>query len=419
MDYSIENLIEKIDNKKSKKYFEEVVKTYYIGCYRSSVVMLYSVVICDLVFKLEELRDVYSDSKAEEILENLKRIQGINERSADWENKIVDLVKSKTNLLTLADVEIIDQLKKFRHLSAHPVIGDNSILFMPFKENVKSFLISILNGVLTKPAFYSNNIFETFIKDISRNKMRFEDSMKLRSYLTAKYFSRLNDIAFQNVFKGLWKFVFVLNNAETIENSEINYKALVEVFSFKREMLIKYINEFPSYFKVNYSREDTVNIEKLVYFLVINKAVYNILSEDVAFDVDDFLSQNTEFNLLACFKFESFEDYYVDFEYYITNNKLSFSDNNLKWLKFIFDNNSIDTNIYKMYAKLYLSSDLYDTADRMFYNYIEPNYEYFSVQDLKDILNQSDFNPQVKYRKKYKNSVLSINKCLEDRILVK
>ena len=36
---------------KTKEYFSEVISNYASGNYRSAVVMLYSVAICDLLFK--------------------------------------------------------------------------------------------------------------------------------------------------------------------------------------------------------------------------------------------------------------------------------------------------------------------------------------------------------------------------------
>lgn len=42
---------------KMKEYFKEVVSSYINGNYRSATVMLYSVAICDILFKLQELKD--------------------------------------------------------------------------------------------------------------------------------------------------------------------------------------------------------------------------------------------------------------------------------------------------------------------------------------------------------------------------
>ena len=43
---------------KTREYFQEVISSYSIGNYRSATVMLYSVAVCDILFKLNELKDM-------------------------------------------------------------------------------------------------------------------------------------------------------------------------------------------------------------------------------------------------------------------------------------------------------------------------------------------------------------------------
>ena len=122
-EHSIENLIDNIFSSKTRDYFQEVIQTYYTNCYRSSIVMLYSVVICDLIYKLEELRDVYNDATSKKILLEIEGLQQANPKSPDWENKLVEMIADRTKLLEISDVENINQLQKHRHLSAHPVLN--------------------------------------------------------------------------------------------------------------------------------------------------------------------------------------------------------------------------------------------------------------------------------------------------------
>lgn len=46
---------------KSRNYFREVINSYENGNYRSAIVMLYSLVVCDLLLKLNELDDIYNE----------------------------------------------------------------------------------------------------------------------------------------------------------------------------------------------------------------------------------------------------------------------------------------------------------------------------------------------------------------------
>lgn len=57
---SIDELSEQIYSAKTREYFDEVIQSYYVGNYRSATVMLYSVVICDIVYKLNELIERYT-----------------------------------------------------------------------------------------------------------------------------------------------------------------------------------------------------------------------------------------------------------------------------------------------------------------------------------------------------------------------
>src|SRR5690554_6104345 len=147
-DFSIESSIEQIQNINTKKYFHEVYQTFVNGNYRSSVVMLYSVLICDLVYKLRDLRDLYNDEKAGKILKDIEQLQNINAKSPEWESKLIEFISSRLTLLEPSDIVAIESLQKYRHLSAHPVLTHSDLLYNPDKDTVRSLIKSILSGVL-------------------------------------------------------------------------------------------------------------------------------------------------------------------------------------------------------------------------------------------------------------------------------
>lgn len=76
----IEKLSERIQNPHTAEYFAEVLSCYYSGNMRSAVVMLYSTVICDLIYKLEELCEIYGDEGAKNILDNIEKQQKFNSK---------------------------------------------------------------------------------------------------------------------------------------------------------------------------------------------------------------------------------------------------------------------------------------------------------------------------------------------------
>ena len=66
--FSIDESIENIKNPYTKELFKEVHSSYTMGNYRSATVMLWSVVVTDLVSKLNDLDSIYNDPKALQIL---------------------------------------------------------------------------------------------------------------------------------------------------------------------------------------------------------------------------------------------------------------------------------------------------------------------------------------------------------------
>jgi hypothetical protein len=72
-DFSIEMAIERIVDPRTRNYFGEVYRSYAGGSFRSAVVMLWSVVICDLLFKLDALANTYTDDSARQILEAVEK----------------------------------------------------------------------------------------------------------------------------------------------------------------------------------------------------------------------------------------------------------------------------------------------------------------------------------------------------------
>jgi hypothetical protein len=309
-EHSIDNLIEKIYNSKSKEYFQEVIQTYYTNCYRSSLVMLYTVVICDLIYKLEELRDVYNDSPAKKILSEIEDIQNANPKSPDWENKIVELISQRTKLLEISDVENINQVQKHRHLSAHPVLNQTSLLFKPNKETVKAHIRNMLEGVLTKPPILSTKIFNELINDLANNKDRFTNNEELKRFLNAKYFKNLRQETLNDIYKKLWKFVFKIDNTECNENRDINFKCLEVIFNQNQKEITQLLKNEETFFN---GVLKGVCTEYLMKYCFKYPIIYKSLSEISRSEIEYEIKQSINFKFLSWFLFESISEFHSSF----------------------------------------------------------------------------------------------------------
>lgn len=396
IEHSIENLSENIFSNKTREYFEEVTQTYYTNCFRSSIVMLYSVVVCDLIFKLEELRDIYNDNTAKKILLEVESMQKANPTSPNWENKLVEMIAERTTLLEISDIENINQLQKHRHLSAHPVLNQISLLFKPNKETVKAHIRNMLEGVLTKPPILSTRIFNELVEDLAKNKDRFSEDKELKRFLFAKYFKSLRKETLNDIFKKLWKLVFKLENEECNTNREINFKALKIIFEIDSKETINMIKSEQLYFNGTLRG---VCMNYLFKFLFEFPKVYQALSDLSKSDIEYEIKNSIKYQFLSWFKFEKIEEFHYDLMKTIIDLPLFAIDkktyDNVKSLykEFELKKDFIDLTIL-----IFSKSNSYDTADHNYYARIEPLLEHFEKEQLIKLIEAVNNNNQIAYR---------------------
>lgn len=94
---SIEEKISDLEFSKTRTYFQEVYSSYNNGNYRSAVVMLWSVMVCDAIYKLEKLDVVYGDKSAKRILSHISKMQDQEPLSPSWEIKLFEMLFEEVN----------------------------------------------------------------------------------------------------------------------------------------------------------------------------------------------------------------------------------------------------------------------------------------------------------------------------------
>lgn len=229
--FSFDYAIEKIPEKKTRDLFREVYSSYCNGNYRSAVVMLWTVVVCDVLFKLQYLRDVYQDQKAIEILDEIQRTQNSNKKSSEWETKLIDLVFKRTHFLNDGEKQGIDFLHSNRHLAAHPII-ENGELYQPNAERTRDLLRVALESILTKDAILTKSIIGPFLEDLSMKKDRLKNFENVDTYLKSRYFQNINTPLVNELFKILWRFVISPHTDIETENQQINAMALQSLLCY-------------------------------------------------------------------------------------------------------------------------------------------------------------------------------------------
>ena len=276
-DYSIERAAERIFDSRTRTYFDEVYGCYVAGHYRSAVVMLWSVIVTDILFKLDYLKNAYSDPKATSILLSIDKLQKEKPTSAEWEAKLVSDVASQTDLLDNTELALLQALQAQRHLSAHPVLTGHEALFSPNKETARAHIRNILDSVLTKPPFMSRKVFDDFIKDVEQFNQLNPDIDKFKKYLEIKYFKYFSLATYIHVFRSLWRVTFKSVDSQSKANRRVNRQVLEIMFSNQKTEILSEIDGNRDWFS-DVSFDDNHLVEVTAFFRS-NPKVYSFMTD--------------------------------------------------------------------------------------------------------------------------------------------
>jgi hypothetical protein len=291
-DFSIEASAERIVDIRSRGYFAEVYGSYAAGHYRSAVVMLWSVVITDILFKLDQLQNAYADPTAKAILSEIDSLRRGNPKSPEWEGELINKVASRTDLLDTAELTFLTSLQSHRHLSAHPVLSDNEVLFSPNKETTRAHIRNILDSVLTKPPIMSRRIFDAFIEDVEQISQLVIERDKLHRYLKAKYFKHFSLATFIHVFRSLWRVTFKSLEPRCESNRQINEQALEVLFIDRANDLLKAIEDNPDWYSdVSFQEGSMV---AMMQFFRQNPRAYLLMTDAVKTPMLEYASQSID-----------------------------------------------------------------------------------------------------------------------------
>ena len=414
-EFSIETRAQNIFDRKTKEYFSEVLSSYQHGNFRSATVMLWAIVVCDLLYKLKYLVDMYGDETAKDILNTVGKMQRTNPRSSDWESKLLNLIAERTNLVEISDVENLKYLQQQRHLAAHPVLSKDLELHQPNKDTVRALIRNVLDGVLTKPPIYTRKIFNEFLDDLARSSTILITDEQLQSYIESKYLSKTNQQLELSIIRSLWKLVFRVQNADCDKNRDINFRALRILVERNKVVLLNRIRSEKDYYS-NIAK-DGDSILYLTDLLSKYPEFYTELTEDAKVIIRHSIETNTFARCVGWFEKGSLTEHANDLIVWIESDShpklsereinaiISLSDS-LEWedlCKFIF-------NAY------YGASWSYDQANDRFSLAIEPFIENYKKAHLLDLLKKIESNSQTfdRRRARYDHKKIK-DQC--DRIL--
>lgn len=392
-EYSIEQRATQIFDTRTKEYFAEVLSCYAAGNYRSSVVMLWSVAVCDLLFKLQNLVDLYGDAKAKNILTEIGKLQQDNERSPTWETKLVESVAEQTQLLDIAELENLLHLQRQRHLAAHPVVNANFQLHRPNHDTARALIRNALDGLLTKAPILSKQIVGDLVEDLEQASGILIDDRKLKAYLESKYFSRFNPEVEKAVFKALWKFVFRLTDERSEKNRSINYSALTLLYSRNPGQFRVQIEANKDYFSTIATSGDPIVC--LIHFLSKEPRIYDLLAEHAKTAIQHTAEIDTSARCLAWFTESSLAEHAKKLANWIAGK--TYPEIALEaWiaLREVSDSEEWSRSVTGLVNSYYASSLNYNTADQRFAQLIQPHISSYNFDECIDLLTKAIGNDQ-------------------------
>ena len=404
----IEKLQSQIQDPRTAEYFSEVLSCYYSGNLRSAVVMLYATVICDLIYKLEDLKNIYGDKGATKILEDLEKQQTENPKNTDWERDVPEKCKDAHKILTTADYSNFCSLQQLRHLCAHPVITESKELYRPNSDIVLGHIRNMLDGILTKPAFQTKELFNIILSDIASVKSILVDEKQLEQYIVTKYLDKFNDVNLeQQIFKNLWKFVFALDDDECKENRDVNFCMLKLLARRHKDGMLEMISKNQDYFgkHIDCANHDLFTL--FIKFLNEYPEFFEKLPKSKQIEIDATIDKDNahDFQELALFRHPKVIEY-------VMNETLRSHHSTVHYLADYLDKNAGHALALEYYIRLYENSCNYDTADWRFDDFIAPYLAEFTEKQLLHLMNATEDNGQIHGRMR---AVYS-NKAIKDRM---
>ncbi len=398
-EYSIEQRATQIFDARSKEYFSEVLSCYAAGNYRSAVVMLWSVVVCDLLFKLQHLVDLYGDDKAKTILAKIGDLQQANERSSEWESKMVESVAEQTQLLDIAERENLLHLQRQRHLAAHPVVNANFQLHRPNRDTARALIRNALDGLLTKAPILSKQIVGDLVEDLEQASGILIDDKKLKAYLESKYFSRFNPEVEKAVFKALWKFVFRLTDERNEKNRSINYGALTLLFDRNPAQFQAQIEADKDYFSTIATSGSPVGC--LIQFLSRFTRVYGLLADHAQAAVQHMAEEDASARCLAWFLGGSLAQHGNSlYEWIGQAEYLKIPREVWESIRRISDEPEWHDEVVRLATRYYLTSYSFDSADRRFDEAIRPLLSTMQLDQILEVIQGVEENYQTRGRRR-------------------
>lgn len=378
---------------KTREYFEEVLSSYANGNYRSAIVMLYSIAICDILFKLQELRDMFNDPVADEILREVDKMRNANDNKSKsrWEKELVDNVHNKTKLLDLEAYTNLNHLYDHRNFSAHPALNENYELITPSKEITIAHIKNTLTNILIKPPIFIKNIVNALTEDLKEKRDLYRGKRdELAIYLNNKYYKKMPESMKLTTIKALWKFCFCLpENKDCMENLSINRHALSILLESLPAQAIEYIKHNAQLFSVATNEQCVWN---LMLLIARCPRIYPVLDSDTKLQIDGMIEKEPKAQIICWFKYGSPQEHIQSLNRILKN---KFDKDAIECLVNHYTDIGELSLLIGYFIEYYGKSRNFDSADQIFNDAIKPYIDKMTDDQIIRLIEVTENNSQI------------------------
>ncbi len=416
----IEDKIELIESSSTRYYFKEVYSSYLNGNYRAAVVSLWSVLVCDAVYKTRRLVDLTNDKWATQQIASIEKSQRQNSTKSDWELNLFEGFYEHKKFIGIGEITNIRDIQQKRHLCAHPILSEDDVLYTPNKYLVKSMIINALDDFLLRRNYYGKDLFP-IIRDTLVENSEYYATVKNIKSLISKYSQRVTTGAIYQIFKDFWKFSFRLDDEESSKHRRILHNGCIYLYSEvkSRPELLERIKDDLDYFE-NISFKSNA-LTHLFSFLCKHPDFYKKLSPELKGRIREYLERDDEddtqyvYKIATMFLFDNAGEYFEHLQECIKEYEIKRI--TLSQVKYIFDiyhDYQCEKDVYDIVI-LYASKSIgFDDADNRFDLVFNSEiFEKLSVNQLERLIESFEENGQIGGRRRSDADMRKIKARLE------
>jgi hypothetical protein len=266
-----DEILANVKNPQIKKYIEESIKSYQVGNYRSAILAVWIAAMFDLVKKFE----VLVDQREPTAIGKWNDLKPKIEDHKNWENELIGAAEAAA-MISRYEADTLKALSKTRNRYAHPSFDDVGTLFDPTPEEVRYFIRTLYDIVLSQPAqlgaFYVSQLLESLkAPNFFPDRLFADELAELKDNVVEK----INRINFKQIPR-LIKELFKALGSPTSEEHELNIICfLANIWGAKSELQIP--SEISSYWN-DYILDKELNLRALEAILSYPHCI-NELSE--------------------------------------------------------------------------------------------------------------------------------------------